>query len=159
MELVLSSFFWLSISRSTAGSSPLSRSQRTVSIFSILALRDSRNRRTATSRDVTNTKISLAIVSLFMMCQSVRWIPNMWELSHLGSREAPSWIHHTTSLSHLLTTASSSANWYIYQAKYRRRSPPDPPDLQLHLNRNRPSVLSQIEVMGGLRRSARYMYL
>ena len=31
-------------------------------------------------RDVRNTQISLAIAGVFLVCHSVRWIPNIWEL-------------------------------------------------------------------------------
>ena len=81
------------------------------SLFSIL--KNSRDQRAASSRDVINTQISLAIVSLFILCHAVRWIPNMWELYHLdqGQTATPSWILQTSAISHLLTTLSSSVNW------------------------------------------------
>ena len=31
-------------------------------------------------KDVRNTQISLAIAGVFLVCHSVRWIPNIWEL-------------------------------------------------------------------------------
>jgi hypothetical protein len=35
----------------------------------------------------------------------------------------PDWVHRFTNVSHLLITFASSANFYIYFAKYGRRSP------------------------------------
>ena len=82
-------------------------------LFSILALKNSRDHRTASSRDVINTQISLAIVSMFILCHAVRWVPNMWELYHLeqDQTQTPSWVLQTSAISHLLTTLSSSVNW------------------------------------------------
>ena len=37
------------------------------------------------SRQVRNTQISLAIAGVFLVCHSVRWIPNIWELQQTGT--------------------------------------------------------------------------
>ena len=34
---------------------------------------------------VRNTQISLAIAGVFLVCHSVRWIPNIWELQQTGT--------------------------------------------------------------------------
>ena len=37
------------------------------------------------SPQVRNTQISLAIAGVFLVCHSVRWIPNIWELQQTGT--------------------------------------------------------------------------
>ena len=63
---------------------------------------------------MSQTQISLAIVSLFIVCHGVRWVPNTWELSQLDTKDqdpVPEWIEEISALSHLLITLSSSVNW------------------------------------------------
>ena len=65
-------------------------------------------------KEVAHTQISLAIVTMFILCHSVRWVPNTWELAHLGSTyrpPTPPWIQYTNAVSHLLITLSCSINW------------------------------------------------
>ena len=38
-------------------------------------------------RDVRNTQISLAIAGVFLVCHSVRWIPNIWELQQTRTEQ------------------------------------------------------------------------
>ena len=65
---------------------------------------------------VSQTQISLAIVSLFIVCHGVRWVPNTWELSQLDTTEhtePPEWLEEISALSHLLITLSCSVNWSV----------------------------------------------
>jgi len=79
---------------------------------------DGRNRK----KDIILCKVSLAIVFVFIVCHSIKWIPNIYELLQVGSGEIvwPSWIETVTHFSHLLTTFNSSVNFYIYFAKHWR---------------------------------------
>ena len=36
-------------------------------------------------REVRHTQVSLVIVAVFIMCHSVRWIPNVWEMKQAGT--------------------------------------------------------------------------
>ena len=36
-------------------------------------------------RDVHLTQVTLVIVAVFIVCHSVRWIPNMWEMKQAGT--------------------------------------------------------------------------
>ena len=40
---------------------------------------------TVSPPQVRNTQISLAIAGVFLVCHSVRWIPNIWELQQTGT--------------------------------------------------------------------------
>ena len=65
---------------------------------------------------MSQTQISLAIVSLFIACHGVRWVPNTWELSQLDTtdtKEPPEWLEEISALSHLLITLSCSVNWSV----------------------------------------------
>ena len=66
---------------------------------------------------MSQTQISLAIVSLFIVCHGVRWVPNTWELSQLDKsdhKEPPEWLEEISALSHLLITLSCSVNWSVF---------------------------------------------
>ena len=50
------------------------------------------------------------IINMAQLC--VRWIPTSWELYHLDQEtQPPTWIDHTSAVSHLLITVSCSLNW------------------------------------------------
>ena len=69
--------------------------------------------------DVVLAKFSLLIVAVFVVCHSIRWIPNVYELmqrvSHSdNSIEWPAWVENVTNVSHFVTVLNSSVNFYIY---------------------------------------------
>ena len=71
--------------------------------------------------EIALAKVSLAIVLIFILCHSVRWIPNVYELVRIvrGQKEDwPTWIESLTHISHFLTTFNSSVNFYIYCFKH-----------------------------------------
>ena len=75
--------------------------------------------------EIALAKVSLAIVLIFILCHSVRWIPNVYELVRIvrGQKEDwPSWIESLTHISHFLTTLNSSVNFYIYCFKHFSKS-------------------------------------
>ena len=66
-------------------------------------------------------KVSIAIVVVFVICHSVRWIPNTYELLERVRQDTedesmpwPLWVEYTTEISHFLTVLNSSVNFYIY---------------------------------------------
>ena len=93
------------------------------------------------ARDVTLARVSCLIVAgkkshvisttnwvtlfiiVFIICHSVRWIPNIYELQQgAQSKEElvwPPWVQCTTQFSHLLTVFNSTVNFYIYFLKHR----------------------------------------
>ncbi len=73
--------------------------------------------------EVALAKVSLSIVIVFILCHSVKWIPNLYELSRLTTKDArewPPWVESVTHISHFLMTFNSSVNFYIYCAKHQR---------------------------------------
>ena len=75
--------------------------------------------------EIALAKVSMAIVLIFIICHSVRWIPNVYELVRIvrGQKEDwPVWIESLTNISHFLTTLNSSANFYIYCFKHFSKS-------------------------------------
>ena len=71
--------------------------------------------------EIALAKVSLAIVLIFILCHSVRWIPNVYELVRIvrGQKEIwPTWIESLTHISHFLTTLNSSVNFYVYCFKH-----------------------------------------
>ncbi len=63
----------------------------------------------------------MAIVVVFILCHSVKWIPNLYELSRLAredKRAWPPWVESVTHISHFLMTVNSSVNFYIYCVKH-----------------------------------------
>ena len=69
--------------------------------------------------EIVLTKVSIAIVCVFIVCQSVKWIPNIYELIQRLYTEDdcikwPFWVESITQISHFLTVLSSSVNFYIY---------------------------------------------
>merc|ERR1719206_32498 len=75
-------------------------------------------------REVMLAKVSCLIVAVFIVCHSVRWIPNIFELQQGTSNKEhlkwPPWVQYTTHFSHLLTVINSSVNFYIYFLKHYR---------------------------------------
>ncbi|XP_023344148.1 FMRFamide receptor [Eurytemora carolleeae] len=77
-------------------------------------------------RELALTQVSLVIVAVFLVCHGVRWIPNLWELSHTQEGQEmseivwPAWITKTVQVSHVLTVLNSSVNFYIYIVKQYR---------------------------------------
>lgn len=71
-------------------------------------------------------QVSLVITVIFVLCHSVKWVPNVWELRQVGSEasrqggEWPEWLQVTTHFSHLLTTLNGSTSVYIYLVKHRK---------------------------------------
>ena len=69
-------------------------------------------------------RVSILIVIVFIVCHSVRWIPNIYELIqriNLPKDEDinwPFWIETITQISHFLTVFNSSVNFYIYWATH-----------------------------------------
>ena len=61
------------------------------------------------------------IVFIFIVCHSVKWIPNLYELARLAredKREWPPWVESVTHISHFLMVVNSSVNFYIYCIKH-----------------------------------------
>ena len=66
-------------------------------------------------------QVSLTIVFIFILCHSVKWIPNLYELARLAredKREWPPWVESVTHISHFLMVVNSSVNFYIYCFKH-----------------------------------------
>ena len=65
--------------------------------------------------------MSLAIVFVFILCHSVKWIPNLYELARLAREDKtawPPWVESVTHVSHFLMTVNCSVNFYIYCFKH-----------------------------------------
>ena len=76
-------------------------------------------------REVILSRISIYIVFLFLLCHSLRSVPNAYEMVKTYSSDKdtknspfPEWVKMFTQVSHLMVTVSCSANFYIYFAKY-----------------------------------------
>ena len=69
--------------------------------------------------ELTLAKVSLIVVFVFVVCHSLRWIPNTYELiqrmypngEHI---EWPYWVKLLEQISHFLTVLNASVNFYIY---------------------------------------------
>lgn len=73
--------------------------------------------------EIALAKVGLTIVLIFILCHSVKWIPNIYELVRLSSndkRKWPSWIESTTHVAHFLMSLNSSVNFYVYCVKHFR---------------------------------------
>ena len=69
--------------------------------------------------EVMLAKVSLVIVVVFIICHSIKWIPNIYELvqrldTDNEKLEWPFWIDTITQISHFLMVLNSSTNFYIY---------------------------------------------
>ena len=60
-------------------------------------------------------KTNLVIVLTFILCHSLRWIPNIYEFIYKEMYDESSWVQSVECISHLLITLSSSVNSYIYR--------------------------------------------
>ena len=96
---------------------------RKCSIISLDSTGSNLRRRTIHKRmkpsEIDLAKVSLLIVAVFIVCHSIRWIPNIYELiqrlSHSGNVIAwPTWVENVTNISHFITVLNSSVNFYIY---------------------------------------------
>ena len=67
-------------------------------------------------------KVSLIVMLVFVVCNSIRWIPNIYELLQRLHHEEdedtdikwPTWVDLMIHLNHSLTVFNSSVNFYIY---------------------------------------------
>ena len=71
------------------------------------------------TNEIALSKVSLIISLVFILCHSIRFVPNIYELVvRLQARNEhvhwPEWVDCFTYLSHLLTVFNSSVNFYIY---------------------------------------------
>nr|XP_040568983.1 uncharacterized protein LOC121118465 [Lepeophtheirus salmonis] len=73
-------------------------------------------------REVILAKISIYITFVFLLCHSVRLIPNSYEMYITyvkdSKKSRPFWFAEVSGVSHLLLTFASSANFFIYYFKY-----------------------------------------
>ena len=79
------------------------------------------------TNEIVLSKVSLIISLVFIICHSIRFVPNIYELIariHDNQYELwPDWIECFTYLSHLLTVFNASVNFYIYYfARYEIKS-------------------------------------
>jgi len=81
-------------------------------------------------REVRLAQVSCGIVAVFIICHSIKWVPNIYELLQVQTGQVftqdmeviwPAWVEYVTCLSHLLTTFNSSVNFYIYMFKHFKR--------------------------------------
>lgn len=75
--------------------------------------------------EIMLSKVSLFIVFVFIICHSVKWIPNIYELverirSDDNKIEWPVWVESITYVAHFLTVLNSSVNFYIYCTTHYR---------------------------------------
>ena len=69
------------------------------------------------ANEVMLSRVSLGITFVFIVCHSVRWVPNIYELiERINQKDIqwPSWVESFTCVSHFLTVLNSSVNFYIY---------------------------------------------
>ena len=69
--------------------------------------------------EVMLAKFSLFIILVLIICHSIKWIPNVYELVERiqGADENvnwPLWIQSVSQISHFLTVLNSSVNFYVY---------------------------------------------
>lgn len=67
-------------------------------------------------REVRLTRISLAIVWLFLFCHFWKFIPSIYELAYRDEQEFPAWVKNIQHVSHVLIVLNSSVNFLIYVA-------------------------------------------
>ena len=81
--------------------------------------RKNKRQRTIKLNEIMLAKVSLVIVTVFIICHSIKWIPNIYELVQRFTTEEenlrwPFWIDTITKISHFLAVLNSSTNFYIY---------------------------------------------
>lgn len=65
-------------------------------------------------------KVSLIVIIIFVICNSIRWIPNIYELlqrlklDEEKSIEWPEWVNSMIQVNHFLIVFNSSVNFYVY---------------------------------------------
>ena len=65
-------------------------------------------------------KVSLIVIIIFVICNSIRWIPNIYELLQRlkldedDRIEWPEWVSSMIQVNHFLTVFNSSVNFYVY---------------------------------------------
>ena len=65
-------------------------------------------------------KVSLIVIVIFVICNSIRWIPNIYELlqrlklDEQKSIEWPEWVSSMIQVNHFLVVFNSSVNFYVY---------------------------------------------
>ena len=69
--------------------------------------------------ELTLAKVSLIVVFVFVVCHSIRWIPNIYELIQRMCQNGtniqwPYWVRLLEQISNFLTVLNSSVNFYIY---------------------------------------------
>ena len=64
-------------------------------------------------KEIKLAKVGLYIVLIFVLCHSVRWVPNFYELIHSGA-DQPYWVTVFMHLSHFVLVFNSSVNFYVY---------------------------------------------
>lgn len=68
-------------------------------------------------REVLLSKISVYIVFMLIICHSVRFGLNAYEMQ-CGGGIFPRWLNRTTNISHVLLTLVTSFNFFIYYFKH-----------------------------------------
>ena len=71
--------------------------------------------------EVALAKVSLTIVLIFILCHSIKWIPNIYEVVRLSfndKRKWPTWIESITHVAHFALGLNSSVNFYVYCIKH-----------------------------------------
>lgn len=59
--------------------------------------------------EIALAKVSLTICLIFILCHSVKWIPNLYELARLATEDKrawPAWVESVTHISHFLMTVN-----------------------------------------------------
>ena len=67
--------------------------------------------------EIMLARVSLLITFVFVICHSIRWVPNIHELvQRINDQDIqwPSWVDSFTCVSHFLTVLNSSVHFYIY---------------------------------------------
>ena len=91
--------------------------------------------------EIRLAKVSLIIVFMFIICHSVRWVPNIYELLWRMNKEKfvwNAWVESVTNISHFSVTLNSSVNFFIYCFTHYRVLNQTIGDV---INRNRRSTL------------------
>ena len=70
-------------------------------------------------REIVLAKVSLAIVFVFILCHSLKWISTVYELFYPPT-EWPPWVKIFFHFSRLALVFNSSVNFYIYLGKHWR---------------------------------------
>lgn len=87
--------------------------------FDQIRTNENKRQRKVKLSEIMLAKVSLVIVFIFIICHSIKWIPNIYELVQMLSTEEenyqwPFWIDTISKISHFLTVFNSSTNFYIY---------------------------------------------